>query len=834
MDLFELFATLGLDTLPFVSSLNETLGWALQQLVNFAGDVVKTGMGFDEEMSAVQAVLGKEEGTVENMIRLREEALEQARTSVFTSEEVATAYYYMGMAGWKTEQMLAGLPGILDLAAASGEDLGRVSDIVTDSITAFGLTADDVSTYVDILAQTATNSNTDVRRMGETFKYVAPIAGALGYDVEDVALSIGLLASAGIKGSQAGTTLRNVFTRIATNAGATTKDLGALQILTDKLGVSFYDAEGNARDWGTVLTELRTAWKGMNEGARQWVIGSFNDMIDSGEDYNATITELERNTEKLNDLQEQLDATKVESEYDRIAGQMGAIGSQYDDLLTLLDIPIPDQVSGYADALDQARIKLGLMTDEEKIYFSKQISSMRGMSGLLRMLGAEDEEVEKLTQSLENAAGAAEEMADTRLDNLAGDIRMFNSAMDTMKYAIFDDIKGPLRDIVQYGTDAINRITDAINENGLEGGIEQLGLEILQFSDFVRPILEGLGEALAPIVVTLFDTILPSVLEIAVEVGSKFAQGLIQGFTESLPKKSGLINSLIGFFGGEIDDPNNRVTVSLSPDFEWDYQYSNDDSAFLADTIIKDVQQGLQDGLDKETIMANLTNWRLTVDPPLGKPDEVAKSGLLPALASYINDYFADQDIGLDLEGPIVEDAAGAGAEIAASISTELGAVDASSMTTAIESAGASAAASVATSVSTALSGRRYSIDVTANVVGLSGAVVRAATATKYAKGMSGGYILNRGTVFGLEHDGSPRIGGEAGPEAVVGVNSLDHMIQSSVAAAMSGVAEQIARAVTRQRPQIVLDTGALVGGIKYEMDNQLNDIANWRGAGRA
>ena len=549
MDLFELWATLGLDTTGFINGLTDALSWALGQIVDFAKDVVETGMGFDEQMSAVQAVLGKEEGTVENMIELREFALDQARQSIFTSEEVAKAYYYMGMAGWKTDQMLAGLPGVLNLAAASGEDLARVSDIVTDSITAFGLTADDVSMYVDILAQTATNSNTDVRRMGETFKYVAPIAGALGYDVEDVALSIGLLASAGIKGSQAGTTLRNIFTRIATNAGATSKDLGALEIVTDKLGVSFYDAEGKARDWGEVLTEMRAAWRGLSGSEQREVIDAFNASTGSIEEADITLKEFAADVEEAQKIQSKLAKQKDGDVWDRYANQIGEIGKQYDDLFTKLNIPIPKRPEEYADALEQARIKLGLMSDQEQIYYSKQIGSMRGMSGFLRMMEAEDEEVEKLVKAYENAQDAAEAMAGVRLDNLSGDIKLFNAALDVMKVRLFDNVKGPLREFVQYGTDALNRITDAITKDGIIGGIDQLAIEIEDAGKLFAPMLESIGEAAAPLIDGLFTKVLPK-LE---EAGMMLASGLLKGLGEGLTKEDSPLGLILGTAGYSLE-----------------------------------------------------------------------------------------------------------------------------------------------------------------------------------------------------------------------------------------------------------------------------------------
>lgn len=169
------------------------------------------------------------------------------------------------MAGWKTDDMLAGLEGVMNLAAAAGADLGTTSDIVTDALTAFGKTAGDSARLADIMAAASTNANTNVEMMGETFKYAAPIAGALHYEMEDVAVAVGLMANSGIKASSAGTSLRSIMTRLATDAGASSKQLGALGVLTEELGVQFYNADGSARELSAVLTDARAAWKGLGD-----------------------------------------------------------------------------------------------------------------------------------------------------------------------------------------------------------------------------------------------------------------------------------------------------------------------------------------------------------------------------------------------------------------------------------------------------------------------------------------------------------------------------------------------------------------------------------------
>lgn len=164
----------------------------------FGAYSLKAGADFDAGMSEVQAISG---ASGKDMQLLRDKAKEMGATTKFSATQSAEAMKYMAMAGWDTQQMVAGLPGIMNLAAASGEELGLVSDIVTDSLTAFGLQAKDTGRFVDVLAATATNSNTNVAMLGESFKYVAPVAGALGYRVEDVSVALGLMANAGIKGS---------------------------------------------------------------------------------------------------------------------------------------------------------------------------------------------------------------------------------------------------------------------------------------------------------------------------------------------------------------------------------------------------------------------------------------------------------------------------------------------------------------------------------------------------------------------------------------------------------------------------------------------------------
>ena len=209
---------------------------------------VKVGSDFSAGMSEVSAVSG---ATGKDLEALKDKAKEMGASTKFSASEAAEAMNYMAMAGWNTQQMIDGLPGILNLAAASGESLANTSDIVTDALTAFGLKAEDSSHFADVLAKTSSSANTNVSLMGETFKYVAPLAGTLGFSVEDTALAVGLMANAGIKGSQAGTALKTAIANLASPTDSMKEQM-------KKLGISITDTNGSVKPLITILEELRT------------------------------------------------------------------------------------------------------------------------------------------------------------------------------------------------------------------------------------------------------------------------------------------------------------------------------------------------------------------------------------------------------------------------------------------------------------------------------------------------------------------------------------------------------------------------------------------------
>ena len=219
---------------------------------------VKTAADFESSMSKVAAVSG---ATGSDLEALSKKAREMGSKTKFSASEAAEAMNYMAMAGWKTEDMLSGIEGVMNLAAASGEDLATTSDIVTDALTAFGLSAQDSGHFADVLAAASSNANTNVSMMGETFKYAAPIAGALGFSVEDTAEAIGLMANAGIKGSQAGTSLRTIMTNLSGDVKICGQNIGEVTIATT-------NADGSMRDLSDILADCRTAFSGLSESEK--------------------------------------------------------------------------------------------------------------------------------------------------------------------------------------------------------------------------------------------------------------------------------------------------------------------------------------------------------------------------------------------------------------------------------------------------------------------------------------------------------------------------------------------------------------------------------------
>lgn len=238
-----------------VSAITTTLAGIATTLGAGATAAATVGSSFEAAMSKVSAISG---ASGKDLQSLTDKAKEMGAKTKFSASESAKALQYMAMAGWDTESMLNGIDGIMSLAAADGLDLATTSDIVTDALTAFGLKASDSTHFADVLAKASSSANTNVAMLGESFKYVAPLAGTMGYSVEDVSLALGLMANASVKGSMAGTSLKTALSNLASPTEQ-------MALCMEKYGISISDTGGNALPLIDVLKQLREKFGGLSE-----------------------------------------------------------------------------------------------------------------------------------------------------------------------------------------------------------------------------------------------------------------------------------------------------------------------------------------------------------------------------------------------------------------------------------------------------------------------------------------------------------------------------------------------------------------------------------------
>lgn len=323
---------------------------AISAVKGFVTDTIEVGKAFDASMSKVKAISG---ATGDELEALRDKAKDLGASTVFTASEAADAFSYMAMAGWETEDMLSGIDGILNLAAASGADLATTSDIVTDALTAMGYASGEAGRLADVMAAASSNANTNVELMGATFQYAAPIAGALGYSMEDVATATGLMANAGIKGEKAGTALRSIMTRLS----APTDDA---RMAMEDLGLTITNSDGTMKSLNDVMEDLRSAFNGLGEA--------------------------------------------------------------------------------------------------EQAEYAKMLAGQNAMSGLLAITNSTEKDFNKLTNAVNDCNGAAEEMAKTAQDNLAGDLTQLGSKIESVQLAIYEKFEPAMRT----GVEILGKLADGL------------------------------------------------------------------------------------------------------------------------------------------------------------------------------------------------------------------------------------------------------------------------------------------------------------------------------------------------------------------------------------
>ncbi len=437
------------------------IGGAATAVSGFAATAIKAGSDFEAGMSKVQAISG---ASGDEIAKLADKAKEMGAKTKFSATESAEAMQYMAMAGWKTGDMLNGIEGIMNLAAASGEDLASTSDIVTDALTAFGEAADQSGKFADALAAAASNSNTNVAMLGESFKYVAPVAGALGYSYQDVSVALGLMANSGIKASMAGTSLRQLFTNLA-------KPTDSMAAAMDYLGISLQDDEGNMKSLMDVMQDLRKSF-----GKCQMPMDEFQSKLaELDTQYaNGELTEKKYN-KALQDLTE------------KAYGAEGALKAKY----------------------------------------AATLAGTQGMSGLLAIVNSSDDDFDKLTEAIYNSDGAAEKMADTMNDNLQGAITLAKSALESVQIALYEKVQEPMKDTVKTVTSMLEDMNNSLAENGFSGLAISFASSLAQLAQMGLDEAPKLVELAGTLCDTFVQEIMKHAPEFS-ESGAKLATTIIE------------------------------------------------------------------------------------------------------------------------------------------------------------------------------------------------------------------------------------------------------------------------------------------------------------------
>lgn len=416
---------------------------------------VKVAADFEKSMDNVQSISG---ATGEDIDALAEKAREMGAKSKFSAQEAADGLSYMAMAGWSTKDMLDGIEGVMTLAAASGEDLAHTSDIVTDSLTAFGMAATESGHFADILAAASNNANTNVSMLGESFKYVAPLAGAMKYSAEDTSIALGLMANSGIKASSAGTALRTILTNMA-------KPTDAMSIAMEDLGLSLENSDGS-------MKSLMDIMKDMREGFANVGIS-----VDEFKEQQAM-------------LDQELAAGNITQKQ-------------------------------YSQFLEDSAKKAFTNADALRAQEAATLAGKTGLSGLLAIVSASDEDFNGLTDAIYNCNGAAQEMADVQMDNLDGKLTTVKSKLSEVGIQLGEILMPYIEDAV----DAIGKLVDWFSN--LDDGTKKTIITIALVAAAIGPLLIGIGKTM--IFVGQLMTFMPQI-KTAVTAVTGAVGGLSSGF----------------------------------------------------------------------------------------------------------------------------------------------------------------------------------------------------------------------------------------------------------------------------------------------------------------
>lgn len=541
---------------------------------------VKTAADFDSAMSQVAAVSG---ATGKDFDALRNKAREMGAKTKFSATEAAEAMNYMAMAGWKTEDMLDGIEGVMNLAAASGEDLATTSDIVTDALTAFGLSAKDSGHFADILAAASSNANTNVSMMGETFKYCAPIAGALGFSAEDTAEAIGLMANAGIKSSQAGTALRTIMNNLAGDVKISGKAIGDVTIATT-------NADGSMRDLSDILADCRSAFGNLTESEKAQVAESLvgkNAM--SG--FLALMNAGQGDIDKLSSAIDNCDGSAEKmamTMQDNLAGQLTILKSQLQELaISFGDILMPairsivsklqgfvDKLNGMDESTKRTIVTIALLVASIGpllVIIGTAISKIGvAMQGFVKLANG----ISKLKVAVQGGTGVLGKLG-SALGGISAPVLAVVAVIAVLVAAfvhLWKTNEG-FRDAI-IGT--WNRIKDTISGfcQGIVDRLNALGFQFTDIVDVLKTVWDGFCQVLAPIFEGVFNNIanilstvtgvITGILDVFIgiftgnwsqawngvkEIFSSIWNGISSFFTNILNVIKGVADVVLGWFG---------------------------------------------------------------------------------------------------------------------------------------------------------------------------------------------------------------------------------------------------------------------------------------------
>ena len=502
-------------------------------IVGFGTAAVKTTSDFESAMSKVSAISGATGGDLD---KLNKKAQEMGAKTKFSATESADAFTYMAMAGWKTEDMLDGIEGIMSLAAADGLDLATTSDIVTDALTAFGLSAKDSGHFADVLAAASTNANTNVSMLGESFKYVAPVAGALGYSAEDTAVALGLMANAGIKSSQAGTSMRSAISRLV-------KPTDQVAAAMDKYNISLTNSDGTMKPLSQVMEELRQNLGGLSEAEQAQAAATlFGQEAMSG--MLAIVNASDADFNKLSDAIGNADGSAqqmADTMLNNLQGQITLLKSALEGLAIQFGEILMPYIKQFVTWLQNLVQKLQEMTPEQKEQIVKWAAFAAAIGPVLLVLG-------KLTSSIGSiittfgkvpAAITKVKSAFTAVSTAIGGI----SAPVVAVVAIIAVLIAAFANLWKTNEDFRNKMTaiwDGIKSKfesfaqGIVDRLNALGFDFKNFGEVVKAIWDGFCSLLAPIFEGVFN-------EISVILGSV------------LDALTGIFDVFIGIFTGNWD-----------------------------------------------------------------------------------------------------------------------------------------------------------------------------------------------------------------------------------------------------------------------------------------